>query len=179
MTGARVVSALVLSTAVLVAGQAPAATVTLGELTISYDPARFEVVDVPQTAPAAKVYRFTCREPDCRNLPTITAASQPAAAPNAKPCLARTARGELLGGFLGGDGVVVQQAANLEIYRWIQVSGCRARTPLHRAACAEIGGNVYTFDTGANFGCSGIEGAPEPVFEAFLAGIALRPSNVP
>ena len=63
----------------------------------------------------------------------------------------------------------------LELARCREFSACRAYTPAADRACGVHDGLVYRFATGANFGCSGIQGVEPSLFDALIAG--LRPAD--
>ncbi len=158
--------------------EADADTVALGGLAISYDPARFDVSNVSPAGQSDQVVQFACREPDCRGRPLISAISRPVTSSSAQACLDISAEVGTRSPLTAAR-VTTQMIAGLTVYRWTEVSNCRARSPVRRSACLQVGETVYSFGSGISAGCGGVEGAPSGVFDELLAGISVRPANVP
>ena len=156
--------------------------VRLGDITISYDPARWRGVDekavplsVHDRTKRQSIRYFSCIAPECPDEPVVWASARP---------LADAGQDKPASGFeawhtgvrpMPGLPPAGKDFGGLTLTGRILLSGCRARTPIERLASGSSGAFVYTFGSGANVGCSGVEGVPEEMFLELLGGISVEP----
>ncbi len=159
---------------------AVAASIGLGDLAITYDPTRWEATAIPGDGDRTTVRfvcltescRKACRGYACREGPVIVAMATPADRPASASC--EPPNGYDIEPGWGWDGEADRETyGGLLLCRWTSFSGCRAYTPAEREAAGTAGRFAYSFSTGFNMGCTGIEGVPAPMFEELLRGITL------
>lgn len=167
------------------ASAAEKAAVPFADLTIHYDPARWEVRDGPNAKgqlwadPAPVRLYFVCIAPDCYDRPSVWVSAVPSGSSLHDRCTPpglvedwRYNERSILGIPATG-----RDFGGLTLHGIKTFSGCRARTPSARRACGSAGGTDYAFGSGAHFGCSGIEGVPDEMFIELLSGISLNAAN--
>ena len=166
---------LLLSALIAVPLAAPAATTTvpLGRLAIAYDPDRWTVTAFTRDAGAgmAETLRFTCVAPECRDRPFAHASATPAKAPGAPACPPDRESDDWLSELRRLDRPPGVPDGPVPLTYSVRFSNCRAYTPAALSACGIREGIVYTFATGANFGCRGIRGVPDAAFAELIGGL--------
>ena len=169
------IRAVAILAAIAIACPAAAATVLLGNVAITYDETRWEIsILTPASAPdllpidRKAWFHFICIAEQCRKRPFVSASAVPLVA--GASCR--------FYGLLDAQRFPRPNATlasgPLQLTLTTTHSGCRAYTPAHRSACGTDLDFLYRFNTGAHFGCGGIEGVSEPMFRELLGGISLR-----
>ncbi|CAN5149578.1 hypothetical protein BH10PSE9_BH10PSE9_02870 [soil metagenome] len=159
-----------------IAGPATAATVSLGNMSISYDETRWSVSSpaAGETLASATrepgALRFVCMASSCRKQAVVWASAVPA---GTKPPACKPDDPSQIARFLR-SGTEVLAAGPLQLNLTTTHSGCRAYTPAHRRACGSDAAYTYAFDTGTHLGCGGIEGVSDAMFRELLGGISFR-----
>lgn len=174
----RILPALLACHVAFAAHAAGRTTVAIGDATIAYDPDLWRVTStaIPENDDPAEAGEwrllFYCVAEECgdnRPFAWVAAELVDSASPASNPLSEhRVAR-------WNSDPLVLQSATGVRFRGATEYSSCRAYTPSANRVQTVAGGLTYTFATGTNFGCSGIEGVPDPLFAELVAGFSLRP----
>lgn len=155
------VTAFVFAAVILTPPLAHAASVSVGDATVEFDPAIWKVAELS----GAAALDFTCIAPDCLGEPSVYAtATSAAAADDGDPGPSGPETRKLADPLVSTDGSIAFVATSA----W---SGCRARDAAALSAVGVVADTRYRFTTTLNLGCNFVPEMPEDRFLELLKGV--------